>query len=366
MMSILAKTSSRSFVHCSHSFSQTSFIPKKHFAHLENPRNLKTRINTAAADATEPDTSSTQPEQNKKEDLWQFSDREQWYLAKFAADDQPDWNPAVFLRSRQLAPGIKEVVLHVEVSRERVPLRNSYRYIGQKSRIRVNGSAEQLVPPASPPTNLSDLQESLWKARGDIFAGEVKQYVEPSSSLMELSLLVHQDQAPELYNATQADLFEVGPFTGNGINILNIMAVYRYPTVIIFCEGEGIATARALAMATDKGGLEASLREDVRMYYRAQNQASVCFADELDSWKELYGVNVIVSTRDSFQDMFDDDDTLLYDPETTAAIVLTGGENEEDAVEACVEADIQQVAKQSEERPSTKHMKDGRNELSYS
>lgn len=102
------------------------------------------------------------------------------------------------------------------------------------------------------------------------------------------------------------------------------------------------------------------------MYYRAQNQASVCFADELDSWKELYGVNVIVSTRDSFQDMFDDDDTLLYDPETTAAIVLTGGENEEDAVEACVEADIQQVAKQSEERPSTKHMKDGRNELSYS
>ena len=41
------------------------------------------------------------------QDLWQYPDRDQWYLAKYAANDQPDWNPARFVRSTQLAPGIK-------------------------------------------------------------------------------------------------------------------------------------------------------------------------------------------------------------------------------------------------------------------
>lgn len=38
---------------------------------------------------------------------------------------------------------------------------------------------------------------------------------------------------------------------------------------MIFCEGEGIAAARALIEATQEmGGLNTALREDVRMYYR--------------------------------------------------------------------------------------------------
>ena len=45
---------------------------------------------------------------------------------------------------------------------------------------------------------------------------------------------------------------------------------------------------------------------------QAPNQASLCYKDELDSWAELYNVKVITSTRDSFQDMFDDDNTLMY------------------------------------------------------
>jgi hypothetical protein len=46
-----------------------------------------------------------------EEDLWQYADRDQWYLAKFCAQDQPDWNPARFLRSSQLGPGIRCVQL---------------------------------------------------------------------------------------------------------------------------------------------------------------------------------------------------------------------------------------------------------------
>jgi len=37
---------------------------------------------------------------------------------------------------------------------------------------------------------------------------------------------------------------------------------------------------------------------------------------------------VITATRDSFQDMFDDDNTLAYEPSQTAAVILTGGDEE--------------------------------------
>ena len=46
---------------------------------------------------------------NSKQDLEQYKDRANWYLPKFSADDAPDWNPGRFVRSRQLAPGLREV-----------------------------------------------------------------------------------------------------------------------------------------------------------------------------------------------------------------------------------------------------------------
>ena len=45
------------------------------------------------------------------QDLLQYKDRDRWYLPTFHADDAPDWNPGSFLRSRQLAPGIREVLV---------------------------------------------------------------------------------------------------------------------------------------------------------------------------------------------------------------------------------------------------------------
>lgn len=171
--------------------------------------------------------------QQVDEDLWQFPDREQWYHAKWCAADQPDWNPARFVRSTQLAPGVRcvehgglpagrrrglgarrgtlrppplastpgrvrsrsaprgqrphtavgyvaktscrrplsktplnpphlcsfsflsspgrEVVLEVEISREKVPLRNAYKHAGQRASVRVNSGAAAEVLPATAP-----------------------------------------------------------------------------------------------------------------------------------------------------------------------------------------------------------------------
>ena len=48
-----------------------------------------------------------------------------------------------------------------------------------------------------------------------------------------------------------------------------IRSIWVYPTLVIFCEGLGIATARSLIEAdVEVGSLNLPLRQDVRMYYR--------------------------------------------------------------------------------------------------
>lgn len=76
------------------------------------------------------------------QDLMQYEGRENWYAAKFSADDAPDWNPASFVRAEELAPGLRNVVLRCEISRERVPLRNAYKHANQRASVRVNGGVE--------------------------------------------------------------------------------------------------------------------------------------------------------------------------------------------------------------------------------
>ena len=144
----------------------------------------------------------------------QFPDRIRWYEAKFCASDMPDWNKGAFVRSRDVAPGLRSVmmgacvtsmheyawhqhdsawlelgsvtdwhqhdsawlglrsvfleyehgswltssllvppvphhlvplrsvVLECEVSREKVPLRNAYKCVGQRASVRVNSGVE--------------------------------------------------------------------------------------------------------------------------------------------------------------------------------------------------------------------------------
>ena len=58
---------------------------------------------------------------------------------------------------------------------------------------------------------------------------------------------------------------------GTGLDLRAMHGIYTHPTIVIFCEGRGIATACALIQAPpDGGGLNFEYRQDVRMYYRAR------------------------------------------------------------------------------------------------
>ncbi|GAB4814665.1 hypothetical protein N2152v2_001711 [Parachlorella kessleri] len=303
----------------------------------------------------------------EEEDLWQYPDRDQWYLPKFVANDQPDWNPARFVRSTQLAPGIKEVVLEVEISREKVPLRNAYKHIGQRACVRINSGAEVEAAVASAPFPQHLNRDALYRARGDITANEIKSVKEELSIAAELALLVRDEGAQrDLYRMGPDDVPEAGPFKGGGLKLRGtISGIWQYPTIVIFCEGEGIATARALIEATPEvGGLNFGLRSDVRMYYKAPNEASFCYKGLFEEWESKHKVKVITSTRGTFLDMFDDDDTLMYEPATTAAIILTGGdeEAEEAAAEVCKEGEVALVVKQSDEQPLVEYLDKGKKE----
>jgi hypothetical protein len=73
----------------------------------------------------------------------QFPDRYKWYEAKFAADDMPDWIPGRFISTSQQAPHMRLLTFEVEISRERVPLRNAYKAAGQRMNVRVNGGEKR-------------------------------------------------------------------------------------------------------------------------------------------------------------------------------------------------------------------------------
>jgi len=300
-------------------------------------------------------SASDELQEESIEDLWQFKDRQAWYEAKFAADDQPDWQPATFISSRDVGPGLREITFEVECSRELVPLRNAYKHVGQFATIRVNGAQEVVVPPCCGPVSPQAIRKSLLRVRNDLSAGEQKIEVDAISERQRISLLVPEEGAADLYKSTISDLFEVGPFHGNGLDLTKIQAVFRYPTTVMFVNNEGIATARALITA-NVDVLQTSLRNNVHMYYKAPNKASMCFKDEFDSWENQYGVRVFTSTRDTFQEMFDDDDTLVYEPEGTCAILLTGrdpNEDEEEALEACKTSEITTIVQQSLDRKAT-------------
>jgi hypothetical protein len=183
----------------------------------------------------------------------------------------------------------------------------------------------------------------------------------------EVTLLVREGEASDIYAAAEGDALEAGPFAGTGLDLRGpVAAIFQCPTLVFFIEGDGIAAARALATASPSvGGLSLKLRRGgARAYYRAPNAAALCYADEFARWEADYGLKVITSTRDSFAEMFDDDDTLEYDPTATAAILLCGGDEEAEAAAAEVakEAEITIVVRQSVEQPAAVYLRKGTGE----
>ena len=61
---------------------------------------------------------------------------------------------------------------------------------------------------------------------------------------------------------------------------------------------------------------------------QAANQEAFCFQNLYSEWEQTHRCKVITSTRGTFMDMFDDDDTLLYEPALTAAVIMTGDDKE--------------------------------------
>jgi hypothetical protein len=244
------------------------------------------------------------------------------------------------------------------------------------------------------------LREALFRVRGDIFANEVKTVREPVSAIAPLQLLVSPKQAPELCATKPGDLVAVGPFEGQGLDLLRsgLLAVFRYRTLVLFVGGPeagpgAIATARALLLSA-AGRYPTSLLPAMRsggvvVYYWAPNGASVCFGQEdFDAWgstttmayleeeeeegggdggqkgasppssharritRHRANVRVVTTTR-GFADAFDGDDDLVFDPDETAAIVLTGGDAsaEQAARQVCRDAEIGAVVSDAAEAP---------------
>jgi hypothetical protein len=254
------------------------------------------------------------------------------------------------------------------------------------------------------------LREALFRVRGDIFANEVKTVREPVSAVAPLQLLVSPKQAPELCACKPGDLVAVGPFQGRGLDFVRsgLLAVFRYRTLVVFVGGpdaapSAVATARALLLS-GAGGYPTSLLPAMRsggvvVYYWSANGASVCFGQEdFDAWgstttmayveeedgeggeggvaggggggggnnnnnnnnssgrptitRHRADVRVVTTTR-GFADAFDGDDDLVFDPDETAAIVLTGGDAaaEAAALAVCREAEITAVVTDAPEGP---------------
>ncbi len=56
------------------------------------------------------------------------------------------------------------------------------------------------------------IRESLFRARGDMTSGEIKQVKEVDSVKAELPLFVSEEEAPDIYKMAEDDNVEIGPF----------------------------------------------------------------------------------------------------------------------------------------------------------
>lgn len=84
--------------------------------------------------------------------------RDQWYIARFVADDAPDFNPGRYLRTEAAGPTLRNVVFEAEVSRERVPLRSAYKNVGQRAAVRINNGPTRELTGIDLPAYCSQIQ----------------------------------------------------------------------------------------------------------------------------------------------------------------------------------------------------------------
>lgn len=272
-------------------------------------------------------------------------------IQELDAGGEKDWHSSEVSAVQDLAPGIRRIIVQTECSREMVCLENAYTKPGQQAQVKVNGEENVKVTVASPPFSSQMNETVLYKARGDIPAGTTKQALYFLSVTAPLELLVSQADNPAVFNLKEGDKVEIGPFDESGLDLRPILFLTRFPTILLFASGKGIAVAKAIIEAkdADMGSLNLGLREQTRLFYWSPEPSLVLYKDLFKKWesRKLKVRTAVgkISGKDwnshegSFQSLWDEDD-LEYDPETTAVVVCVDQENRDEVENLLADAGI--------------------------
>ncbi|KAI5084333.1 hypothetical protein GOP47_0000502 [Adiantum capillus-veneris] len=243
-----------------------------------------------------------------------------------------DWHPATVLSVVEVAAGVRRIVIEAEISREMVSIENAYTAAGRLAQLKVNGGTVVKVVASSPPFSLRANEPVLVKARGDIPSGMTKQAQYYLSVKHPLELLVYEAETPQVFSLKEGDEVELGPFNFDGLDLRPVMFLTRYPTLLFFASGKGIAIAKAIIEARDNdvGSMNLGRRVDIRLFYWSPDPSKVLFKDKFEVWEnEKLKVRPAVGALEgqdwdghvgTFMSLWDDDD-IEYDPSTTGVIV---------------------------------------------
>eukprot|EP00245_Coleochaete_scutata_P017751 TRINITY_DN8866_c0_g1_i1.p1 TRINITY_DN8866_c0_g1~~TRINITY_DN8866_c0_g1_i1.p1 ORF type:complete len:395 (+),score=76.70 TRINITY_DN8866_c0_g1_i1:97-1281(+) len=267
-----------------------------------------------------------------------FSDErfpKSFQVTQIESAGQPEWNTAQIVSSVDVASGVRCITINAEVGREMVPIERGYTQPGQQVPIKFGDGTEEIAMPSSAPPPPLTNRSVLVKLRGDIPAGSTKLAQYTVSVRVDIDLHVLESESPRLYKAAPGDEVQVGSFDRNGLDLRPILFLARFPTILIFASGKGIAPARAILEATSyqTGSLQLDLRESVRLFYSAPNPSALAYKDKFASWetdvvKVRPGVSSLPDGESwdgfvgSFSQLFDEDD-VTYD-DTTTGVVIAG------------------------------------------
>ena len=104
---------------------------------------------------------------------------------------------------------------------------------------------------SSPPIPSVANQDPLFKARGDISAGEIKIFKDIVSVEGQADLLLSEKEAEEVFNLTEGDRVEIGPF--KVISLCTLRKIFA--AACCYCQ----SCARQIAFCSERGDTNACL-----------------------------------------------------------------------------------------------------------
>lgn len=226
--------------------------------------------------------------------------------------DPVEWSKVKVASKSTAAESLLNVTL--EVGKEAV---SAYAVPGQYVQMRTGGDDSQVayIAIANPPGSTSSTLEFLIKPVEGAAAGDV----------------CALDVGAEM---------EMSPIQGKGFPMGKAADA---KTVLLFATGSGISPVKALIEAdANKGGLNASARKDVRLYYGAASEATMAFSDKFAEW-ESKGVTVVpvfsqAGDKQYVQDAFKADARGIGSEASEVACVLVGQKEMSIAITEMMEA----------------------------